>query len=254
MKNFTYFHLVKLPALLFCIVFFGSCSTLQPPSLRSYNFKERGDVCIAATIGGNYELQAAYSPMKHVYIQSGFRHDKTNAYGLYSDINHYNSQEVGVGYYKAIKSNSYFQAGAEIFDGHGKIDKLIGGSNIEFEYSTVYFKGIAVNGIFSYYSEFLKKGIMIGARIGKTQNAEMLTDSPLSLHHHDIGILEHRNYNYYEGCMSIYQRYKNLSILAFNIDISTHDPKNYFKQFTGTLRFSLSYQIPFNIRQKHKVN
>ncbi len=226
----------------------------QPPSLRSYNFKERGDVCIAATIGSNYEFQAAYSPMKHVYLKSGFRHAKRNDFGIISNNHKYNSHQLGAGYYKTFKSNSYIQFGTEFFDGAGKIENQVGNSTPEYTYSTFYTKGFAISGLYSYYSELHKAGFIFGIRKGKTWNAETLIDDHFTLNKYKIGILEHKIFTYSEYCFSTFRRYKDFSILAFNIDIGLHDLKTDLKKGTGTIRFSLSYQIPFNIRKKHKVN
>lgn len=229
----------------------SSCSILQPPSIRSYNFKDRGDVCIAATVGVNYELQAAFSPVKHVYLQSGFRHANTLlSLGIYSDLHHYNSKQIGLGYYGTINSHSYIQFGTEFFDGKGKIKELFGNVSPEYNSSSVYFSGFAMNGLYSYYSDLLNLGFMFGTRVGKIKNSITLTESIYDSYKNKIGILEHRYDDYYENYWSIFHRFKNQSILSFNLDIGYH----YLRRSRAAMRFSISYQIPFNIRKKHKIN
>ncbi len=232
-----------------CVIL-SSCSILQPPSIRSYNFKDRGDVCIAATVGVNYELQAAFSLIKHVYLQSGFRHANTHNLGIYSDLHHYNSKQIGLGYYSTIKTHSYIQFGAEFFDGKGKIEELFGNVSPEYNSSSVYFSGFAIYGLYSYYSDLLNLGFMFGTRVGKIKNSLTLTESIYDSYKKKIGILEHRYNDYYENYCSIFHRFKNQSTISFNLDIGYH----YLRRSVGSMRISVSYQIPFNLRKKHQIN
>lgn len=254
MKDNKYFKFLIKLQFLFIIPILNSCSSLQPPSIRSYNFKEKGDVCVAATIGANYEFQAAYSPLKHVYLQAGYRHSKINNLGLYWDYYLYQSKQIGFGYYNQINSNSNFQFGTELFDGKGDFKRFIGGGLTAYETSAIYFKGIALNCVYTNYRVNQNYGFIIGGRIGLTKNAEMLLETPLTLHKYRLGVLEDRVYNYYEGCFSIYREFKKLGTLSLNSDICVTNYNNLSYYNHGSFRISLSYQITFNTRKKNRVN
>jgi len=248
MKNNKYFKILIKLQFLIIVLIHSSCSILQPPSIRSYNFKEKGDVCVAATIGVNYEFQAAYSLVKHLYINSGYRHKKEPGRN-YSDIIYYNSQNIGLGYYTAINTNSYFQFGGEFFDGAGKFENQIGHSTPEFTVSTLYSKGFAISGLYSNYSERNKYGIMVGIRKGKTWNAVTLIEDIFTVNKYKIGILEHKQYIYSEYCFSVFHRFKNRSALSLNFCLAMN---GIIVSLSGTAL--LSYQITFNTRKKNRVN